>query len=61
MGHFLFCVVNRYDPQKVKKRGIEKNQALESISWIEIKRAFAAQRAHGLSVAPAQMIFELSV
>ncbi len=27
-----FCVVNRYDPQKVKKRGIEKNQALESIS-----------------------------
>ena len=32
MGHFLFCVVNRYDPQKVKKRGIEKNQALERIS-----------------------------
>ena len=27
----------------------------------EIKRAFAAQRAHGLSVAPVQMIFELSV
>ena len=32
MEHFLFCVINRYDPQKVKKRGIEKNQALESIS-----------------------------
>ena len=26
------CIVNRYDPQKVKKRGIEKNQALERIS-----------------------------
>lgn len=31
MGHFLFCVINKYDPQKVKKREIEKNQALERI------------------------------
>ena len=38
MGHFLFCVVNRYAPQKVKKRGIEKNQVLERISRRKSRR-----------------------
>ena len=27
-----FCIVNRYDPQRDKKSGIEKNQAIESFS-----------------------------
>lgn len=29
---FILCTVNRYDPQKIKKSGIEKNQAIESFS-----------------------------
>ena len=60
MGRFLFCVVNRYDPQKVKKRD-RKESGVRKYFTEEIKKAFAAQRAHGLSVAPVQMIFELSV
>ena len=50
MGHFLFCVVNRYDPQKVKKSEIEKNQALERVS---------RRRSRGLLLPSVRMGFLL--
>ena len=46
----FFCIVNRYDPQKVKKSGIEKNQAIES---------FSRRRSRGLLPPSVRMGFLL--
>ena len=48
-------------PSEGKEKRDRKESGVRKYFMDEIKRAFAAQRAHGLSVAPAQMIFELSV
>lgn len=48
--HRQFCIVNRYDPQKVKKSGIEKNQAIES---------FSRRRSRGLLPPSVRMGFLL--
>ena len=45
-----FCIVNRYDPQRDKKSGIEKNQALES---------FSRRRSRGLLPPSVRMGFLL--